>query len=64
MELFSSMIEARVIIEDWRKEYNEIRPHSSLGYLTPDEFSKNSELSIATLNQVQSSVKVYNNTNF
>ncbi len=64
MELFSSMKEARVIIEDWRKEYNEIRPHSSLGYLTPVEFSKNSELSIATLNQVQSSVKVYENTNF
>jgi transposase InsO family protein len=64
MELFSSMTEARVIIEDWRREYNEIRPHSSLGYLTPVEFSKNSELSFATLNQAQSSIRVNRNTNF
>ena len=25
-------------IEDWRRHYNEVRPHSSLGYLTPAEF--------------------------
>jgi len=30
MEAFSSLREARVIIETWRREYNEIRPHSSL----------------------------------
>lgn len=64
MELFSSMIEARVIIEDWRIEYNEIRPHSSLGYLTPVEFANNSALSFATLDQVQSSNKINENTNF
>lgn len=64
MELFGSMTEARVIIGDWRKEYNEIRPHSSLGYLTPAEFSMNSALSLATLNQAQSSNKVNEKTNF
>jgi len=27
--------EAQVLIENWGKEYNHIRPHSSLGYLPP-----------------------------
>ncbi|MDD3765535.1 MAG: integrase core domain-containing protein, partial [Nevskiales bacterium] len=26
------------IIESWRRHYNAVRPHSSLGYLTPHEF--------------------------
>jgi Integrase core domain len=26
------------MIEAWRKHYNDVRPHSSLGYLTPAEF--------------------------
>lgn len=38
-EWFSSVREAQVIIEKWRKFYNEERPHSSLGYLTPSEFN-------------------------
>jgi len=37
-EWFSSVKEAQVVIEKWRKFYNEERPHSSLGYLTPLEF--------------------------
>jgi putative transposase len=37
-EAFSSLREAKVIIETWRQEYNEVRPHSSLGQLTPREF--------------------------
>ena len=28
-----------MIIETWRRHYNEVRPHSSLGYLTPNEFA-------------------------
>ncbi len=51
MEIFSSITEARIIIEDWRREYNEIRPHSSLGYMTPSKFVEISKPSIATLNQ-------------
>jgi putative transposase len=39
MELFASLKEAKVVIEDWRQEYNENRIHSSLGYLTPLEFA-------------------------
>ncbi|MEO8896583.1 MAG: integrase core domain-containing protein, partial [Rhizomicrobium sp.] len=30
-----SLKEARVVIEQWRKHYNTIRPHSSLGYRPP-----------------------------
>ena len=36
-EVFGSLAEARVVIEQWRREYNEYRPHSSLGYGTPAE---------------------------
>jgi hypothetical protein len=28
-----------VVIESWRRHYNEVRPHSSLGYLTPAAFA-------------------------
>lgn len=38
MEWFRSRAEAKVLIEAWRKHYNRIRPHSSLNYLTPNEF--------------------------
>jgi Integrase core domain len=39
--VFGSLAEARRIIEAWRIDYNAVRPHSSLGYLTPDEFAAN-----------------------
>ena len=35
---FLSLADARERTEDWRKEYNEDRPHSSLGDLTPQQF--------------------------
>ena len=34
-EIFTTLIEAKVLIADWRKEYNQVRPHSSLGYRPP-----------------------------
>ncbi len=34
-EIFCSLWEAKVLIERWRKEYNRVRPHSSLGYRPP-----------------------------
>jgi putative transposase len=37
--VFSSLAEARQIIEAWRHDYNYFRPHSSLGALTPREFA-------------------------
>jgi len=35
---FASLAEARAIIEDWRKDYNQTRPHSSLWNLAPEEY--------------------------
>ena len=37
--VFGSLADARRIIEAWRVDYNEVRPHSSLGYQTPEEFA-------------------------
>jgi putative transposase len=34
-EIFTTLIEARVLIEEWRREYNQVRPHSALGYRPP-----------------------------
>lgn len=39
-EVFGALAEARVIIEQWRREYNENRPHSALGYRTPAEAAR------------------------
>lgn len=38
LEWFRNRAEATVTIENWRRHYNAVRPHSSLGYLTPHEF--------------------------
>lgn len=35
---FATLAHAQAVIEVWRCDYNQQRPHSSLGYLTPDEF--------------------------
>jgi putative transposase len=36
---FLSLEEARMKIEAWRRDYNQVRPHSALGYQTPEEFA-------------------------
>ena len=38
LQWFRNRVEAKVSIEAWRRHYNEVRPHSSLGGLTPLEF--------------------------
>jgi len=43
MEWFRSRTEARVLIEIWRRHYNDVRPHSSLDYRTPHEFRHHHE---------------------
>lgn len=45
MEYFRSRAEAVVVIETWRHHYNEVRPHSSHGYLTPREFIQGKTIS-------------------
>jgi len=37
---FGSLLEARVLLEDWRNVYNYERPHSALGMLSPVEFAR------------------------
>ena len=34
-EIFYTLKEAQILIEQWRRHYNEVRPHSSLGYRPP-----------------------------
>ena len=34
-ELFDTLLEAKVLIDRWRRDYNTVRPHSSLGYRPP-----------------------------
>jgi putative transposase len=38
MQWFKNRIDAKILIEEFRREFNEVRPHSSLGQLTPAEF--------------------------
>jgi putative transposase len=40
VEWFCSRREAKIIIETWRRHYNAVRPHSSLDYLTPNDFKQ------------------------
>ena len=37
---FDSLLEAQVLVADWREEYNTYRPHSALAMLTPTEFAR------------------------
>ena len=40
MEWFRCRAEARVVIEEWRRHYNSVRPHSSLNNMTPEHFCR------------------------
>jgi putative transposase len=48
---FLSLDDARQKIETWRQDYNQVRPHSSLGWLTPEEF-------VASLCQAETSSEI------
>ena len=43
-ELFADLLEAKVLIEDYRGHYNHHRPHSALGYQTPAQFAEATDL--------------------
>jgi transposase InsO family protein len=43
-ELFGDLLEAKVLVEDYREHYNHDRPHSALGYQTPAQFAKTADL--------------------
>ena len=40
MQWFKNRIDAKILIEEFRRQFNEVRPHSSLGQLTPAEFKQ------------------------
>ena len=37
--LFHSLVDARAKLAAWRRDFNEVRPHSAIGYLTPSEYA-------------------------
>jgi len=37
--LFRSLPHARAVLEDWRRDYNELRPHTKLGWMTPKDYA-------------------------
>ncbi|MBU6245097.1 MAG: integrase core domain-containing protein [Actinomycetales bacterium] len=39
VEVFHTLLQATVMAEDYRQHVNQCRPHSSLRYLTPEEFA-------------------------
>jgi putative transposase len=49
---FLSIQDAQQTIEAWRREYNEYRPHSSLGHRTPQEFAQAEAGDTVTLAEV------------
>jgi putative transposase len=51
LEWFRNRIDAKWVIEKWRREYNEVRPHSSLGYLTPVEFKSQPQIKSGCLTE-------------
>ena len=50
---FRSLSHARRIVESWRRDYNEQRPHSSLGYLTPKEYVEGLSFALLTRNTAE-----------
>jgi putative transposase len=52
MEWFRNRIDAKIVIEEFRRHYNQIRPHSSLGNLTPDQFKQK----VLSTNQPQQAI--------
>jgi len=51
-EVFTTLIEAKILIEEWRKEYNQVRPHSALNYRppAPETITVDSNLTSGTTN--------------
>ena len=45
-EVFADLLEAKVLVEDYRGHYNHQRPHSALGYRTPAEFAVAAEIAM------------------
>jgi putative transposase len=46
---FGSLTDAKRVIEQWRDDYNRVRPHSSLANLTPEAWAEQHACSVAPL---------------
>lgn len=53
VNLFNSLLEARTVIAEWTEDYNKSRPHSSLGYLTPEKFRLTFEMKLKEVNTLK-----------
>ena len=53
MESFENVSSTRSLTNEWRESYNNWRPHSSLGYLTPSEFSARCTASVSATPALQ-----------
>jgi transposase InsO family protein len=42
-EVFTGLVEAKVLVEEYREHHNHRQPHSSLGFLIPVEFAARDE---------------------
>lgn len=58
LEWFRSRAEAKALIETWRRHFNEVRPHSSLGYMTPNEFVASIDTNAATVTATERTAAV------
>ncbi|MEP7218005.1 MAG: integrase core domain-containing protein [Bacteroidota bacterium] len=54
MEIFDSLAEAIVLVEEYRRDYNNHRPHSALKNLPPTEFARHIEADQLTLSRIPS----------
>ena len=52
-EIFTTLLEANVLIENWRKEYNQFKPHSSLNYQPPSPETISLKVKILTKKVIQ-----------
>jgi putative transposase len=49
---FRTVAEARSVVAAWREDYNQVRPHSSLGQMTPVEFAASREAALRSAEMV------------
>ena len=56
VELFQTLAEAQLLVEDWRLDYNTNRPHSALGMMAPARFAASWRRSGTTTNRLSSAV--------
>jgi putative transposase len=52
VEWFRNRIDAKIVIEQFRRQYNQVPPHSSLGNLTPEQFKQQ----VLSTNQPQQAI--------